>query len=107
MKGIPIRIINATEGGLPLSDETKRRVEDALQMKERRPKPAAMQKVMDRLGAKIFGTSYSECWAANSCITCGGEARTFRTPKAKAEYAISAMCQSCQDDVFERPKEDA
>ena len=41
-----------------------------------------------------------------SCVMCGGEARIFRDDLSRKEYAISAMCQDCQDKVFGCEEED-
>ena len=44
------------------------------------------------------------CIKEGTCITCdeaqGLIATSFRDDVSRKEYAISAMCQSCQDDVF-------
>jgi len=44
------------------------------------------------------------CIREGICITCddahGIIASSFRDDISRKEYAISAMCQSCQDDVF-------
>jgi len=34
------------------------------------------------------------------CVSCEGEAVTFRDSKSKKEYAISGFCQLCQDKMF-------
>jgi len=38
--------------------------------------------------------------AEGSCVTCSGEATEFRDALSQKEYTISAMCQTCQDEVF-------
>jgi len=38
---------------------------------------------------------------AGVCNLCGDKADKFRDGLSKAEYAISATCQACQDGVFE------
>tara|TARA_R110001583_G_scaffold177191_1_gene332208 strand:- start:279 stop:494 length:216 start_codon:yes stop_codon:yes gene_type:complete len=40
-----------------------------------------------------------------SCVMCGGEARSFRDALSRKEYTISAMCQDCQDKVFDFEEE--
>jgi hypothetical protein len=37
---------------------------------------------------------------AGLCPTCGGEVVSFRDELSAREYAISGMCQGCQDSVF-------
>jgi hypothetical protein len=54
---------------------------------------------------KIFSepnyvTQYTHSKAANSCIRCGMPAHAFRDAYAKLEYAISALCQNCQDELL-------
>ena len=34
------------------------------------------------------------------CKICGEPADGFRTPRAKMEYDVSMICQSCQDYYF-------
>tara|TARA_R110002050_G_scaffold27377_1_gene71325 strand:- start:230 stop:439 length:210 start_codon:yes stop_codon:yes gene_type:complete len=34
------------------------------------------------------------------CVTCLGHAKEFTNELSKREYAISGMCQTCQDKVF-------
>lgn len=38
---------------------------------------------------------------AGLCPTCGEEVVSFRDELSAREYAISGMCQGCQDSVFE------
>jgi hypothetical protein len=33
-------------------------------------------------------------------IGCGGPATEFRDEASKREYAISGLCQNCQDSIF-------
>ena len=50
------------------------------------------------------GKDRQTCIEEGTCITCdeaqGLVATSFRDDVSRKEYAISAMCQSCQDDVF-------
>mgnify|MGYP003140692575 CR=1 FL=1 len=50
------------------------------------------------------GKDRQTCIEEGTCITCdearGLIATSFRDDVSRKEYAISAMCQSCQDDVF-------
>ena len=44
---------------------------------------------------------------AEGCATCestGNNPETFRDSLSAHEYSISAMCQSCQDEVFGIPE---
>ena len=60
---------------------------------------------LDLLSQIIFnGKDRQTCIEEGICITCddakGIKATSFRDDISRKEYAISAMCQSCQDDVF-------
>ena len=60
---------------------------------------------LDLLTQIIFnGKDRQTCIEEGTCITCdeakGLIATSFRDDVSRKEYAISAMCQSCQDDVF-------
>lgn len=39
--------------------------------------------------------------ADNICNLCGEQILSFRDEVSEKEYRISAMCQNCQDDLFE------
>jgi hypothetical protein len=56
---------------------------------------------------KIFGQSdyrdrYMYSKATRTCIRCGKFALKFRNASARLEYSISALCQKCQDEIFNR-----
>ena len=61
---------------------------------------------IDALLSEIIfnGKDRVTCIKEGTCITCdeaqGLIATSFRDDVSRKEYAISAMCQSCQDDVF-------
>ena len=60
---------------------------------------------LDLLSQIIFnGKDRQTCIEEGICITCdeakGLKATSFRDDVSRKEYAISAMCQPCQDDVF-------
>jgi len=50
--------------------------------------------------SKLTGVSRVGAVAEASCVTCKGEANTFRDDLSRKEYTISGMCQPCQDSVF-------
>lgn len=43
---------------------------------------------------------------ANACAACGDKAETFRDDLSRREFAISGMCQGCQDKVFSEGDDD-
>jgi len=50
--------------------------------------------------SKLTGVSRVGAVAEASCVTCKGEANSFRDTLSQKEYTISGMCQECQDSVF-------
>jgi len=75
--------------------------------------PSFKAPAIDALLSEIVfnGKDRPTCIREGICITCddakGIKATSFRDDISRKEYAISAMCQSCQDDVFghEEPDE--
>ena len=60
---------------------------------------------LDLLTQIIFnGKDRQTCIEEGICVTCDEgrdiAATSFRDDLSRKEYAISGMCQSCQDDVF-------
>lgn len=49
---------------------------------------------------RVFGRGREESIKKEICVTCGGPATSFKDELSIAEYAISGMCQTCQDEVF-------
>ena len=75
-------------------------------------KSDTMNGELDLLSQIIWnGKDRRTCIEEGNCLTCddakGIKATSFRDDVSRKEYAISAMCQSCQDDVFghEEPDE--
>jgi len=64
-------------------------------------KTPEMQKFLDDFSTKVFGgKSRSESLKNEICVSCGCYAKVFRDEISKREYAISGLCQTCQDEVF-------
>jgi len=69
-------------------------------------KPTYKAPAIDALLSEIVfnGKDRVTCIQEGICITCddahGIKATSFRDDISRKEYSISAMCQSCQDDVF-------
>lgn len=55
---------------------------------------------IDHLGKEMFGRSRTEAQEQKLCITCGNKIEGFKDEISAKEYAISGMCQKCQDEVF-------
>lgn len=47
---------------------------------------------------KSFGRTTSI--EGNKCVFCGGDATHFKDALSRREYAISGLCQKCQDQTF-------
>ena len=68
--------------------------------------PSFKAPAIDALLSEIVfnGKDRVGCIQEGICITCddakGIKATSFRDDISRKEYSISAMCQSCQDDVF-------
>ena len=56
--------------------------------------------IIENLLTDLTGVSRVGAVAEGSCVTCSGEATEFRDALSQKEYTISAMCQTCQDEVF-------
>ena len=61
------------------------------------------------LSASSYRVDYAHAKATSTCIRCCKPSREFRDPSTRLEYQVSALCQYCQDELFnESPdREDA
>jgi len=48
----------------------------------------------------MTGTDTEQSIHQNTCVLCQSEATLFKDALSKKEFAISGMCQTCQDKVF-------
>ena len=55
---------------------------------------------IEQMLTALTGVSRVGAVSEASCVTCSGEAKSFRDALSEKEYTISGMCQSCQDSVF-------
>lgn len=63
-------------------------------------KSPEMESALDDITKRVFGRSRTGSITTNVCVTCGKPAESFKDELSKKEYAISGMCQDCQDSVF-------
>ncbi|MFH1025596.1 MAG: hypothetical protein V1764_02845 [Nitrospirota bacterium] len=63
-----------------------------------------IEELIDIFSRPTYRISYMTAKATNTCIRCGGSAKTFLDSSARLEYGISALCQNCQDDIFKGEK---
>ena len=59
-----------------------------------------MEQFQEDISMMFFGRSVSLAKAGNQCVCCGKSATEFRDEISKREYAITTLCQHCQDEVF-------
>lgn len=60
----------------------------------------AMARFADTFAKAVFGRTRSEALASQTCVMCGKAASEFRDEESRREYAISGICQECQDTLF-------
>ena len=48
----------------------------------------------------LLGCNRVDSIRNNKCTICGGPANEFKDKLSAKEYAISGMCQKCQDKTF-------
>ena len=55
--------------------------------------------ITDLLSA-LSGKDYYETQTTGNCMTCEHPNMEFSDDLSRKEYAISGMCQECQDGIF-------
>ena len=61
---------------------------------------AAKDRFFTKLAANLMGAEHAQALQEGRCPICKGPIGKFRNALSEKEFAISGMCQSCQDDVF-------
>jgi len=62
--------------------------------------PTSKSPAIDLFISGLVGKSREIQIASNLCMTCNGNASSFRDELSIREYSISGMCQMCQDQIF-------
>ena len=65
--------------------------------------PSFKAPAIDALLSTIFGKDRTSTISEGKCVSCdstGNIATSFHDDISRKEYAISGLCQPCQDDVF-------
>ena len=65
--------------------------------------PTNKSNAINSMLSSVFGVDRVQTITEAFCVSCDSEnnnAASFRDDISRKEYAISGMCQSCQDDVF-------
>ncbi len=57
--------------------------------------------IKDVVSMKLFDRSFTLAQSAKSCVVCGKQAESFSCERAAIEFKMSAMCEPCQNEVFE------
>ena len=63
-------------------------------------KSPEMETFIDLNAHKMFGHTRTGSIHNDTCVICGGNASTFEDDLSRKEYAISGMCQECQNKTF-------
>ena len=65
--------------------------------------PTNKSNSIDSMLSSLFGVDRVKTISEGYCVSCDTEdikATSFTDDLSRKEYAISGLCQSCQDDVF-------
>lgn len=63
-------------------------------------KPSPKSPDLNALINTLFNVNRETAIRCNTCTFCGSDATTFRDKLSEREFAISGLCQACQDKVF-------
>lgn len=70
-------------------------------------KPTEKAPQMDSFIEAVAGKNRRTTIESQKCMTCDSPNMQFRDALSRQEYAISGMCQNCQDSVFGVEGDDA
>lgn len=62
---------------------------------------AAAQELLRIFRMEGYQDKYTYAKASSTCIRCGHRVDHFRDSYSRMEYGISALCQDCQDHLFQ------
>ena len=57
--------------------------------------------IKEDMAMMMFNRSFTLAQAGKQCVVCGNRADIFSCDRAAREFEISAMCEPCQNEVFE------
>lgn len=63
-------------------------------------KPSKKSPAMNEFLSRVMGRDRVSTIKADKCMTCGKDADKFDDELSKKEYAISGMCQFCQNLAY-------
>lgn len=55
----------------------------------------------DQLAQSLFGATVTDAEQRKICVKCKASAEHFKDATSAKEYQISALCQTCQDKIFD------
>jgi hypothetical protein len=62
--------------------------------------PTQKSPAIDAFISSVAGRDRGATIRSNVCIFCGQPVTNFRNDISRREYAISGLCQKCQDETF-------
>ena len=68
-------------------------------------KPMERHPELEAFLEALNGISPKQAVQTGICAVCKEEANEFTDALSVAEYAISGLCQRCQDEIFDEPTE--
>lgn len=69
-------------------------------------KPSDKSEQVENQIFNIFGIDRRASIKGDVCTSCGQAAIIFRDGLSRREYAISGLCQGCQDIIFAEPEDE-
>jgi len=69
------------------------------------PKSAQVEATLEKISMLLYGRSRLNCITNDICVMCGSVAKKFRDEISRKEFAISGLCQKCQDKIFDEQEE--
>ena len=63
-------------------------------------KHPALENFLGDLAKNISGRDRAKCKESQTCVKCGGDAKTFKDIISEREYNLSVFCQTCQDNFY-------
>lgn len=55
---------------------------------------------IDKFLKEVFGFHRVDSIEKNTCVSCGKPATKFKDEYSKREFAISGLCDECQQEIF-------
>jgi hypothetical protein len=69
-------------------------------------KADGVRDMLDNMTNALYGRSASDSIKADVCVSCRKPAVEFTDELSRREFAISGLCQKCQDFIFNPDEEE-